>query len=132
MVARADGAVHLLHSTLPYEVAQPSLFSRFGMGAVVIAVTVLWQLYRRGKGGGATKGKRDMQEESKAPYAHGRHTKAMQGMRRGALGDDGATEELYQSHMRSYGQPGPSSGNGNGNSSGSGSGRGQRYHDDSD
>ena len=125
MVARGDGAVRLLHSTLPFEVAQPSLFSRFGMGAVVIGVTVLWQLYRRSKGGSAKKGNRE-RDEAEAMRGGGRNSKAMQGMRR-ALGNDGAAEQLYQSHMRSYGQAGPSSGSGNGTRA-----RGQRYEDDSD
>ena len=129
MLARGDGAVRLMHSTLPYEVAQPSLFSRFGMGAVVIGVAVLWQLYRRGKGGNAKKGSRD-RDEADAMRSGGRNSKAMQGMRR-ALGDDGAAEQLYQSHMRSYGQAGPSSGSGNGRDMGRGRG-GQRYEDDSD
>jgi hypothetical protein len=129
MLARGDGAVRLLHSTLPFEVAQPSLFARYGMGAIVIGVTVLWQLYRRGKGGNADakKGNRG-RDEAEAMRGGGRNSKAMQGMRR-ALGDDGAAEQLYQGHMRAYGQAagaGPSSG------SGGGRGRGQRYEDDSD
>ena len=129
LLARGDGAVRLLHSTLPFEVAQPSLFARYGMGAIVIGVTVLWQLYRRGKGGNADakKGNRG-RDEAEAMRGGGRNSKAMQGMRR-ALGDDGAAEQLYQGHMRAYGQAagaGPSSG------SGGGRGRGQRYEDDSD
>ena len=123
LLARADGALRLLHSTLPYEVPQPSLLARFGMGAVVIGVTIVWQLYRRGKGGGAKKGHRA--REAEAVRGGGRnapsHSKAMQGMRR-ALGDDGAAEQLYQSHMRSYTQAGPSGAHG----------RGGAYEDDSD
>ena len=102
----------------------PSLFARFGMGAVVIGVTIVWQLYRRGKGGSAKKGHR-AREAAEAMRGGGRnspgHSKAMQGMRR-ALGDDGAAEHLYQSHMRSYTQAGPSGANG----------RGGDYEDDSD
>ena len=124
VLARGDGALRLLHSTLPYEVPQPSLFARFGMGAVVIGVTIVWQLYRRGKGSSAKKGHR-AREAAEAMRGGGRnspgHSKAMQGMRR-ALGDDGAAEHLYQSHMRSYTQAGPSGANG----------RGGDYEDDSD
>ena len=115
LLARADGAVRLLHSTLPYEASQASLLSRFGMAAVVVVVTVLWQLYRR-KGGGVKKGGRG-REEAEEPY---RNSRAMQGMRQ-ALGDDGAAEQLYRSHMRSYGQPPRSNGKGRG-----------RHDDDSD
>ena len=144
VVVEGSGAVHLYSSSLPYEVPVPPTWPQYAMGAAVIGITVVWQLFKRrgksakeaddpaygkrrgGRGGGRGGGRNGRGRRDEDDFADMRDVRGG----RGAMNSGAAAH--YAAHMGAYGDRGGGGNRGSGAGGIRGGFMGGDYGDDSD